>query len=73
MVVQVIATAQPRLPELTVESIIQTDVPIFYIYSMVPLFQNCDMSETDYDGRTAVHLAAAEGHVGCVQVHAIGG
>lgn len=25
-----------------------------------------DMSLADYDGRTALHLAAAEGHVNCV-------
>ena len=26
-----------------------------------------DMGQADYDGRTALHLAAAEGHVHCVQ------
>lgn len=25
-----------------------------------------DMTLSDYDGRTALHLAAAEGHLGCV-------
>lgn len=26
-----------------------------------------DMRQADYDGRTALHLAAAEGHVACVK------
>lgn len=26
-----------------------------------------DITLTDYDGRTALHLAAAEGHIDCVQ------
>lgn len=26
-----------------------------------------DMTLSDYDGRTALHLAAAEGHVDCVE------
>lgn len=26
-----------------------------------------DMSLADYDGRTALHLAAAEGHINCVE------
>ena len=26
-----------------------------------------DMSIADYDGRTALHLAAAEGHIECVK------
>lgn len=26
-----------------------------------------DMTLSDYDGRTALHLAAAEGHLNCVQ------
>ena len=28
---------------------------------------NQDMSVTDYDGRTALHVAASEGHLDCVQ------
>lgn len=28
---------------------------------------NSDMLASDYDGRTALHLAAAEGHLDCVQ------
>ena len=30
--------------------------------------QGCNMSQTDYDGRSALHLAAAEGHIECVKV-----
>jgi hypothetical protein len=30
--------------------------------------QGCIMSQTDYDGRSALHLAAAEGHLECVKV-----
>lgn len=26
-----------------------------------------DMTLSDYDGRTALHLSAAEGHIGCVE------
>jgi len=26
-----------------------------------------DMTQADYDSRTALHLAAAEGHFGCVE------
>jgi hypothetical protein len=33
------------------------------------VIQGCLMSETDYDGRSALHLAAAEGHLECVKVH----
>jgi hypothetical protein len=33
------------------------------------VMQGCLMSETDYDGRSALHLAAAEGHLECVKVH----
>ena len=29
--------------------------------------QNIDMGAADYDGRTALHLAAAEGHLECVR------
>ena len=29
--------------------------------------QNVDMCAADYDGRTALHLAAAEGHLECVR------
>ena len=33
--------------------------------------QGLDMSLCDYDGRTALHLAAAEGQLPCVEVKTI--
>ena len=34
----------------------------------MPFCQGLDMSLCDYDGRTALHLAAAEGQFACVEV-----
>jgi hypothetical protein len=42
---------------------------LYAMYVYMYVIQGCLMSETDYDGRSALHLAAAEGHLECVKVH----
>ena len=38
------------------------------IMIIIMIKQGLDMSLCDYDGRTALHLAAAEGQLACVEV-----
>ena len=44
-------------------AIILQNVVLFFRMFM----QGIDMDESDYDGRTALHVAAAEGHLHCVK------
>ena len=56
----------------------QTDATTFacaslHPYSMVRSYLcGMDMSAYDYDGRTALHLAAAEGHLASVRYWTVG-
>ena len=49
---------------------LQVNVDDFLVAIMMvtPPKQGLDMSLCDYDGRTALHLAAAEGQLPCVEV-----
>ena len=38
-----------------------------HIFILRAWFQGVDLSQSDYDGRTPLHLAAAEGRVECVK------
>ena len=41
---------------------------VIMIMIIIMIKQGLDMSLCDYDGRTALHLAAAEGQLACVEV-----
>ncbi len=43
--------------------LISYDLTSFFLHRMY--MQGINMDEPDYDGRTALHVAAAEGHLHC--------